>query len=56
MATQTFLLLLNNVLQDPYEIPVETTHKADPLRVWHRRPSHGIIVAAFHPLNLGRTS
>lgn len=52
----TYLLNNNNVLQDPYDIPVETTHKADTLRMWHRRPSHGIIVAAFHLLKMGRIS
>lgn len=33
-----FLKIINNVLQHPHHIPVETTHKADPpVRVWHAR-------------------
>ncbi len=49
MAIQTFhisVYLLNNVLQDPHEIPVETTHKADPFRVWHRRRYHRCRVSS----------
>ena len=35
MATHISGFSNTNVLQDPHEIPVETTHKAEPLRVWH---------------------